>query len=87
MSSGVASGVSSRGAEPSVPARALLLVVEAYRAALSPLLGGFCRYEPSCSRYAEEALRRHGAARGLKLTFLRLLRCHPFRPGGYDPVP
>jgi putative membrane protein insertion efficiency factor len=87
MSSGVASGVSSRSGGPTVPARALLLVVEAYRVALAPLLGGFCRYEPSCSRYAEEALRRHGARRGLKLSLLRLLRCHPLRAGGYDPVP
>jgi putative membrane protein insertion efficiency factor len=54
---------------------------------LSPLLGGHCRYEPSCSRYAEEAIERHGAAVGLRLACSRLLRCHPFRPGGYDPVP
>jgi putative membrane protein insertion efficiency factor len=63
------------------------LLIEGYRLALSPLLGGFCRYEPSCSRYGEEAIRRHGAARGLVLTLRRLARCHPFRPGGYDPVP
>jgi putative membrane protein insertion efficiency factor len=63
------------------------VLVEAYRVTLSPLLGGFCRYEPSCSRYAEEAVRRHGAWRGAKLAGGRLLRCHPFRPGGFDPVP
>jgi putative membrane protein insertion efficiency factor len=65
----------------------LLLLIEAYRLALSPLLGGFCRFEPSCSRYAAEAVRRHGARHGAWLTVRRLLRCHPFRPGGFDPVP
>jgi putative membrane protein insertion efficiency factor len=54
---------------------------------LSPVLGGFCRYQPSCSLYAQEALRRHGARRGATLALRRLLRCHPFRPGGFDPVP
>lgn len=65
----------------------LLLGVEAYRVTLSPLLGGHCRYEPSCSRYAEEAIERHGAAAGVRLALGRLARCHPFRPGGFDPVP
>lgn len=65
----------------------LILAVEAYRVTLAPLVGGYCRYQPSCSRYAQEALARHGAARGLRLAVARLLRCHPFRPGGYDPVP
>ena len=54
---------------------------------LSPLLGGHCRYVPSCSVYAEEAVRRHGGGKGLRLAAARVLRCHPFRPGGYDPVP
>jgi len=71
----------------SLPARALLLLVEAYRVALSPLLGGHCRYWPSCSVYAEEALKLHGAARGTRLALRRLARCHPFHPGGLDPVP
>ena len=75
------------GDKPRGPARALLLLVEVYRVTLSPFLGGHCRYVPSCSVYAEEALRRHGAARGSRLAVLRLLRCHPFRPGGPDPVP
>jgi putative membrane protein insertion efficiency factor len=82
VSSGFADGNRSGLAE-----RLLLLAVEAYRVTLSPLLGGHCRFEPSCSRYAEEALRRHGAATGSRLALGRLLRCHPFRPGGYDPVP
>jgi uncharacterized protein len=71
----------------SVGARLLLMLVEAYRVTLSPLLGGFCRYVPSCSVYAEEAIARHGAGRGSILAARRLLRCHPFHPGGYDPVP
>jgi putative membrane protein insertion efficiency factor len=54
---------------------------------LSPLLGGHCRFVPSCSLYAEEALLRHGAVRGTGLAARRLLRCHPFHPGGADPVP
>jgi putative membrane protein insertion efficiency factor len=68
-------------------ARLLLLLIEAYRLTLSPLVGGFCRYEPTCSRYAAEAVRRYGAGRGAVLAVRRLLRCHPFRPGGLDPVP
>ena len=87
MSGGAASDVSSADPPPGAGARLLLVLVEAYRVTLSPLLGGFCRYEPSCSRYAEEALRRHGALRGARLTLRRLLRCHPLRPGGFDPVP
>jgi uncharacterized protein len=67
--------------------RALLLLVKVYRVTLSPFLGGHCRYVPSCSVYAEEALLRHGALRGSRLAGSRLLRCHPFRPGGPDPVP
>jgi putative membrane protein insertion efficiency factor len=50
-------------------------------------MGGFCRFEPSCSRYAEEAVRRHGAARGVALALRRVTRCHPFHRGGLDPVP
>lgn len=72
---------------PGPGARLLLLAIEGYRVLLSPLLGGYCRYYPSCSAYGEEAVRRHGAARGLRLTASRLLRCHPFHPGGVDPVP
>jgi putative membrane protein insertion efficiency factor len=72
---------------PGRAARGLLLAIEAYRALLSPLLGGACRYEPSCSRYASEAILRHGARRGLRLALRRLLRCHPFVAGGFDPVP
>ncbi len=65
----------------------LLALIRVYRLLLSPLLGPCCRFEPSCSVYAMEAIRRFGAARGTGLAVRRLLRCHPFRPGGADPVP
>jgi len=61
--------------------------VWAYRLTLSPLLGGQCRYEPTCSRYALDALSRYGAWRGALMTARRLARCHPLAQGGYDPVP
>lgn len=70
-----------------VPQFLLILGVRLYQVALSPLLGGSCRYFPSCSAYAIEALERHGALRGSWLAIRRIGRCHPFRPGGYDPVP
>jgi putative membrane protein insertion efficiency factor len=69
-------------------ARILLGAVYAYRVTLSPLMGGHCRFHPTCSAYALEAIRLHGAIRGGGLTLRRLLRCHPFaRSSGYDPVP
>lgn len=70
-----------------VGARLLLLGLEGYRLLLAPLLGGHCRFWPSCSAYAEEALRRYGARRGAMLAVRRLLRCHPFERGGVDLVP
>ena len=54
---------------------------------ISPWLGPACRFEPSCSCYAQQAIEKHGAGRGLWLGLRRLGRCHPFNPGGYDPVP
>jgi uncharacterized protein len=68
-------------------ARVLTALVRGYQLALSPLLPAACRYYPTCSAYAIEAIERYGAARGSWLAARRLARCHPFRPGGYDPVP
>lgn len=71
----------------SLPARALLGLLGVYRRAISPLLGPRCRFAPSCSAYAVHAITLHGAGRGGWLTLRRLARCHPFHPGGHDPVP
>jgi len=87
VSTETASAASPPAARPGVVARALLLLIEVYRVTLAPLIGGFCRYLPSCSAYAEEAIRRHGAAAGSRLAVRRVLRCHPFHRGGFDPVP
>lgn len=65
----------------------LIFLVRAYQVALSPLFPAACRYYPTCSVYAIEALQRYGAWRGTWLTVRRLARCHPFHSGGYDPVP
>ena len=64
-----------------------ILLVRGYQVTLSPLLPASCRYYPSCSAYAIEALQRYGALRGTWLAVRRIARCHPFRAGGYDPVP
>jgi hypothetical protein len=65
----------------------LIVLVRAYQYAVSPMLGQRCKYYPSCSNYAIEALRVHGAVRGAGLATWRLLRCNPFSNGGVDPVP
>jgi uncharacterized protein len=65
----------------------LTAMVRGYQLAISPLLPASCRYYPSCSTYAVEAIERHGAWRGSWLAMKRIGRCHPFRPGGFDPVP
>lgn len=71
----------------SLAARVLVAVIRGYRGLVSPLLGRHCRYEPTCSTYGHEAVVRHGAARGVWMTLRRVARCHPWAPGGYDPVP
>jgi uncharacterized protein len=68
-------------------ARVLLAIIGFYRVAISPALAPSCRYTPSCSAYAVEAIELHGAGRGSWLALRRLLRCHPFHAGGHDPVP
>ncbi|HEX8650430.1 MAG TPA: membrane protein insertion efficiency factor YidD [Pyrinomonadaceae bacterium] len=64
----------------------LVSILKLYKIALSPLLPPSCRFVPTCSEYAREAIERHGAWRGSWMGVRRLLRCHPFHPGGYDPV-
>jgi putative membrane protein insertion efficiency factor len=71
----------------SLAAHLLVALIGVYRKVLSPLLPRHCRYEPTCSAYAVEAIRTHGALRGSALAMRRIARCHPFHPGGLDPVP
>jgi putative membrane protein insertion efficiency factor len=72
---------------PSFVARVLIGAVRVYQAVARPLTGCSCRFHPSCSDYGIEALRQHGVLRGTALTLRRVLRCNPWFPGGYDPVP
>jgi hypothetical protein len=81
----VAPGAEAPG--KSAAAWTLLLLVRIYITFLSPFFGGACRFHPSCSNYAVEAIQRHGARRGLGLAVWRLLRCNPFNKPGFDPVP
>jgi uncharacterized protein len=69
------------------PRQLLMGVIRAYQLAISPMLGPRCRFYPSCSCYAHTALQRYGALRGSLMGMRRILRCHPFAEGGYDPVP
>jgi len=65
----------------------LVLAIRGYQLWISPLLPSACRYYPTCSAYAIEAIEKHGAVNGSWMAIKRIARCHPFRPGGYDPVP
>ena len=65
----------------------LLSMLRGYQYAISPLFGANCRFHPSCSDYAREAIEKHGTLAGTWLAAKRILRCHPYHPGGYDPVP
>jgi putative membrane protein insertion efficiency factor len=65
----------------------ILWAIRAYQRVISPCLPGSCRYYPTCSQYAAEAVTRYGAWKGMGLAVRRVMRCHPFHPGGYDPVP
>ena len=64
-----------------------ILLIQAYQWLISPLLHPSCRFTPSCSHYGIKALQKHGLIRGIYLTISRILRCHPWSKGGYDPVP
>ncbi len=70
-----------------LPVAMLTLLLDCYRLAISPLLGQHCRFHPSCSCYARDALQMHGLTAGLYLALRRILRCHPWHAGGIDPVP
>jgi len=71
----------------SIVARLVVQLIRGYQVTLSPLLPSACRYQPTCSRYALEAVERYGALKGTWLGAKRIARCHPFHAGGYDPVP
>jgi putative membrane protein insertion efficiency factor len=65
----------------------MILIIKFYKTAISPYLGNNCRFHPTCSAYALEALKAHGPLKGFWLGAKRVAKCHPFHPGGYDPVP
>ncbi len=71
----------------SLPKKLLVLLVRLYQLCISPLLGPKCRFYPSCSSYAIDAIDKHGAGKGSLLAVARLCKCHPWHPGGFDPVP
>ena len=77
----------ARWPQPGIAARALMGIVRTYRLLLSPWIGSQCRFEPTCSVYALQALQAHGATGGTYLAARRLVRCHPWCRGGIDPVP
>ena len=70
-----------------LPANLMILLIRVYQYTLSPFIGRNCRYTPTCSNYGIEAIKKYGAVKGGYLALRRILRCHPFHEGGYDPVP
>ena len=76
-----------QGDYPTAMKKIFLVIIRAYQLVLSPFLGQHCRFTPSCSQYASEAISKYGAARGSWLGFKRIIRCQPFCEGGHDPVP
>ncbi|MBQ9243394.1 MAG: membrane protein insertion efficiency factor YidD [Proteobacteria bacterium] len=70
-----------------LPQKLCLGLIWVYQTGISPRLGANCRYRPTCSAYAREAIEKYGALKGCWLAFRRIMRCHPWHPGGYDPVP
>ena len=82
-----ASAITSRATVTTLPRRAAMLLVRGYRALISPMLPPSCRFTPTCSSYALTSLERYGVIRGGWLAVRRIGRCHPWNPGGYDPVP
>ena len=71
----------------SIPSRIAMLLIKVYRLGISPVLGPNCRFTPTCSAYALEAIKKYGPGKGLLLSIKRILKCNPFHEGGYDPVP
>ena len=65
----------------------LIFIIRLYQICISPLFGRNCRFAPTCSKYAIDAIGKNGAIRGTRLAVIRIFKCHPFNPGGYDPVP
>ncbi|MEI6891400.1 MAG: membrane protein insertion efficiency factor YidD [Pontiella sp.] len=70
-----------------LPAKAAILLIKGYQKIISPYLGSHCRFHPTCSQYCIEALKQRGMVYGLWLGVTRILKCHPFHPGGIDPIP
>ncbi len=85
--SGRTTELASSSHGPGPVARALVALIRGYQRLVSPSLGKNCRFQPTCSSYAAEAIRLHGSARGVLLGLRRLGKCHPLHEGGYDPVP